>query len=352
MAVEVPMPVLTEEGEDGVVTAWFVDEGSPVSTGQLLAEVQVEKVAEEVHAPADGVVVGLVGINEPVPQGAPICRIEEAATVAAAPAAAATAAAPPEPAARVAASPAAKRVARELGVDLGTVAGTGPDGRITESDVRAAAGAAPAGLALSGLRAVIARNMRESHAVAAAVTLTTTVDLTAAGAEKVTARVVKAAATALADHPALHGSRDGDDYLPAETAHIAVAIQTDEGLVAPVVREPAAKSVDSIADEVAGLAERARVKRLEAADYAGGTFSVTNLGPWGVDGFTPIINPPQLAILGVGALRTVPGFSEDGSVVPRRQMVLSLTFDHAFVDGAPAAAFLARVRELLESPGE
>ncbi len=344
------MPVITAEGEDGVVTAWLVDGGDRVSADQLIAEVQAEKVAEEVRAPAEGIVYDLVPVGEPVPQGSPICRIaaaeeaegtETAETVGEPPSAA-----PPAAGERPRASPAARRVARELGVDLSTVTGSGPGGRITEADVRAAA--TPPGRALSGLRAVIARNMRESVRTTAPVTLTSTADVTNVPAGHLTARVVRTVATVLPDHPPLWGTRDGDRFIPAVSADVAVAVQTDDGLVAPVVRDPAAKTVEEVAAEIAALAERARAKSLEAVDYEGACFTVTNLGPYGVEAFTPIINPPQIAILGVGAIRTVPGFGSGGQVEARRQMVLSLTFDHAFVDGAPAAQFLAAVRERLE----
>ncbi len=335
------MPVLTQEGEDGVVTAWMVDEGGSVRAGQLIAEVQVEKVAAEVEAPIDGVVRGLVAINQPVPQGRPICTIHEAETGETAPPASSPAPATvPLASDRPLASPAARRVAGELGVDLAVVTGSGPGGRITEADVVAAAGAAGAAVEMVGLRAVIARRMRESRATTAAVTLTSTVDFAAEPPQPITAAVVAAAAATLADHPALNGTRQGDLFLPAPTVHIALAIQTDQGLVAPVLRDPAARPVAELAEAIAALAERARQGELAAADFEGATFSVTNLGGYGVDGFTPLINPPQVAILGVGAIRTVPGFDAAGSVVPTRRMTLSLTFDHAFVDGAPAAAFL------------
>jgi pyruvate dehydrogenase E2 component (dihydrolipoamide acetyltransferase) len=343
------MPVITESGEDGVVTAWLVDEGSRVTTAQLIAEVQAEKVAQDVHAPNDGIVRGLVGINQPVPQGAVICSVFgedelEPPPVSAAPAPAA--AVPSSAAPRVTASPSAKRVARELGIDLTTVTGTGPGGRITEADVRGPAG--PAGAEMTGLRAVIARNMRRSVQETAPVTLTTTVDVTETEGPPITAWVVRAAAVALGDHPHLNGTRDGDRFTPADTAHVAVAIQTDDGLVTPVTRNAAASTVEEVAAEISRLAKCARGRELVAADYEGATFTVTNLGAYGVDGFTPIINLPQVGILGVGALRTVPGFDDTGAVVARKLMTLSLTFDHAFVDGAHAAEYLARVRELLE----
>lgn len=350
MAVEVLMPVITEAGDDGVVTAWMVDEGSRVTAGLLIAEVQAEKVAEDVRAPVDGVVRDLVPINQPVPQGRPICVVaaDEDATPPA------PAAAPPEPAevaVRVAASPAAKRFARERGVDLTTVAGTGSGGRITEADVEAAAAAGTAGPTsggFTGLRAVIARNMRESSRTTAPVTITTQVDVTETLHDHITAWIVHLAARALNEHPELNGTRDGDRFFPADAANIALAIQTDEGLVAPVLSDPAGKTPDALAAEIAALAERARTRRLSAADFDGGTFTITNLGHYGVDAFTPIVNIPQIAILGVGALRTAPGFDDEGAVVARSLLTLSLTFDHAFVDGAPAAAFLARLRRLLE----
>lgn len=354
------MPIISSEGEDAVVTAWMVDEGSRVKAGQLIAEVQSEKVAVDVEAPADGVVAGMVEINQPVPQGAPICRLEEVAGDDAGPTRLSngpggdTTAGTTKPGPDVApapapapASPAARRLADELGVDLAGIAGSGPGGRITEADVRSAGESSEPG-EMQGLRAVIARNMRRSHAGTAPVTLTTTADVTDMVPEQITAWLVRAAAVALEGHPDLNGVREGDTFRPAETTAISLAIQTDAGLVAPVVRDPAAGSLAELADRIASLAERARSRSLTNDDFEGGTFSVTNLGAYGIDGFTPIINLPQIAILGVGAIRTIAGFV-DGKAEPREHLTLSLTFDHAFVDGAPAAAFLARVRRELES---
>ena len=351
MPSEVLMPVITDFGDDGVVTAWFVDEGGPVETDQLIAEVQAEKVAEDVYSPGDGFLREMVSLNQPVPQGSPIGLLFSAeaeqpltATV--------SSAAPQLPSStpRVIASPSAKRVARDLGVDLMVVTGTGPEGRIIEADVRSAVEPVESGAdVMTGLRAVIARNMRRSIAETAPVTLTTRVDVTDMADTHITASVVRAVAVALEDHPRLSGIREGDAFTAADIAHVAVAIQTEDGLVAPVVRSPAGSTVQEIAEEIRQLASDARARTLVTADYEGGTFTVTSLGSLGVDAFTPIINLPQVAVLGVGALRTVPGFDADGSVAPRVLMTLSLTFDHAFVDGAPAAEFLARVVELLES---
>lgn len=335
------MPVVTASGEEAVVTAWFVDEGGSCNEGQLIAEVQAEKISAEVEAPRTGVVVDRVGVNVPVPQGEPICRIVESITGTATPPGTPATTVGSEPP-RGAASPAAKRMARELGVELGAVSGTGPGGRITEADVHAAAGSAPAGTA-EGLRPVIARNMLRASTETAAVTLHSTVDLGRNAPTNITATVVKIVAGVLADHPRLNGGRDGGHFVPAGTAQIAVAVQTDEGLVAPVVRDPAVRTIEEIAGLIRDLAERADAETLTAEDYEGGTFTVTNLGAYGVDGFTPIINLPQVAILGVGAVRRVATLEDDGSVEAHHQMVLSLTFDHAMVDGAPAAAFLRDV---------
>jgi pyruvate dehydrogenase E2 component (dihydrolipoamide acetyltransferase) len=352
MATDVLMPVLTEPGEDGVVTAWLVDEGGRCEAGQLIAEIQVEKVAEQIYAEEAGAVVGLVPINSPVPQGEPICRIvafEEAmATIPASAAGPAQASAMPAPVKPV--SPAARRLARELGVDLAAVTGTGPGGRVTEGDVRKAGGPRPPELTgMTGLRAVIARNMRKGHLETAPVTLTMDVELERGAPEHMTAAVIKAVSVALREHPALNGTRDGDVFTPAASANISVAVQTDDGLVSPVVRSAGDRSVEEIHEEIQGLADRARNRQLAMTDHEGGTFTVTNLGSYGVDGFTPIINLPQVAVLGVGALRTVPVFSPEGQVVQGTRLWLSLTFDHSFVDGAPAAGFLRRVGELLAS---
>jgi pyruvate dehydrogenase E2 component (dihydrolipoamide acetyltransferase) len=339
MALEVLMPVITVSGEEAVVTAWFVDDGDACSEGLLIAEVQAEKVSAEVEAPAAGYVVDRVPINDPVLQGNPICRIVDSVEKPAAVAAAPTPDVEPEPYPRAAASPAAKRVARELGVDLAAVTGSGPGGRITEADVRAVAVTASA----SGLRAVIARNMLRSHAETAAVTLHSTIDLGEVVPSHITATIVKTAAETLTDHPHLNGHRDGQGFVPVRVAQVAVAIQTDEGLLAPVVRDAGSRSVEDVAEAIRDLAERAAAKTLTAEDFEGGTFTVTNLGAYGIDGFTPIINLPQVAILGVGAVRRAPVVDDRGAISVTNQMVLSLTFDHAFVDGAHAAAFLQQL---------
>jgi pyruvate dehydrogenase E2 component (dihydrolipoamide acetyltransferase) len=341
MALEVLMPVITAAGEEAVVTAWFVDEGDPCSEGLLIAEVQAEKVSIEVEAPASGYIVDRVAVNDPVFQGNSICRIVDSVEKPATVSAAAAADSEAMTSARVAASPAAKRAARELGVDLHGVIGSGPGGRITEADVTAAIKPAPG--TGSGLRTVIARNMLRSHAETAAVTLHSTIDLGEETPPHITATIVKTAAETLSEHPRLNGHRDERGFAPARVAQVAVAIQTEEGLMAPVVRDAASRSIEDVADSIQDLAERAATKTLTAQDFEGGTFTVTNLGAYGIDGFTPIINLPQVAILGVGAVRRVPVIDDRGAITATNQIVLSLTFDHALVDGAHAAAFLQQV---------
>ncbi len=345
MPVDVLMPVISSAGEEAVVTAWFVDDGQACTPGQLIAEVQAEKVSQEVESPEAGFVVNRVAIGDPVSQGDPICQVVQSLEASEAAAVSDPASAVATSAMTVRASPVAKRVAKELGIDISTIRGSGPGGRVTEGDVRGGGGASHA---KTGLRAAIARNMRRSHAETAPVTLFSTVHLGPELPDRLTATVVRAAAGALTHHLELNGTRDGHVFTPSPVPHVALAIQTDDGLVAPVIRDPSSRSLDDLASAISDLAERARSKRLEAGDFEGGTFSVSNLGGYGVEGFTPIINLPQVAILGVGVARRAPVVDDAGNLGIGYSMVLSLTFDHAFVDGAPAAAFLRELRETLE----
>lgn len=343
MDVDVLMPVITASGEEAVVTAWFVDEDGSCTEGQLLAEVQAEKISAEVEAPGAGYVIDRVAVNDPIAQGDVICSIVTKPVPVQPAAAAADSQKQSSPG--VVASPSAKRVARELGVELDAVTGTGPGGRITEADVRGAV--ETTGHATGGLRAVIARNMRRSHADTAPVTLHSTIDLGAEAPTQITATIIKKVAQVLPHHPLLNGRREDEVFHPADEAQISLAIQTEAGLVAPVVRDAASQTIEDIAATIRDLAGRAEAGDLTAEDYEGGTFSVTNLGAYGVDGFTPIINLPQVAILGVGSIRRAPVVDDEGKVSASHQIELSLTFDHAFIDGAPAAQFLQQVGEAL-----
>ena len=288
-------------------------------------------------------------------------------------AAAAPPAAPPAAdAARRPASPAARKLATELGVDLASVPGTGPRGRITRDDVEQAAqrpapsAPAPAasGERLRGMRRTIAERMHASLANSAQLTLDMEVEMDDAvklrtqlvaewEAEGVrpgyTDLVMLAAARALPRHPRMNSALVDDAIVGSEAVHMGMAVALDEGLVVPVVHDAAGKDLKTIAQESSVLAERARAGALTLDDVQGGTFTVTSLGMYGVDGFTPILNAPQTGILGVG--RIYEGVSWEGDTPVRRQrMRLSLTWDHRVIDGAPAAQFLATVREYLEAP--
>lgn len=368
------MPTLSDEAEEGVLVTWFVVPGAVVRADQLIAEVQVEKVSAEVYAPADGRVSEvLVQPGDVVRQGAPIAVLEVgAAALQPEPAPSAPPPASPPPASPPPVSPAARRLARELEVDLSTVAGSGPGGRIVEADVRAAAerggGVAPVPSGTSGveplspMRRTVATRLTAGLREAAQLTLTAEADATALAAELArlggewgrraayTETIVRACALALRDHPGVGSRWSEDGLVPPGSIDIGVAVSVEGGLIVPVIRDADTKDLDSLNREIAGLAERARSGQITTPETKGAIFSVTNLGAHRIDAFTPLLDLPQAAILGVGRARPRPAVI-DGQVVPRTLMVLSLTIDHRVIDGDPAAAFLDRVIGLLEDPG-
>jgi pyruvate dehydrogenase E2 component (dihydrolipoamide acetyltransferase) len=382
MRTEITVPVLSEEDEEGMVVTWFVTPGAAVREGDLLAEVQVEKAVTEIRAPAAGRVAEiLVPAGGIVRRATPIAVLEvgaeavpEAAPApvgAAAGAEAVREAAEPAPAgAPPPASPAARRLARELGVDLASVRGSGPGGRILEQDVRAAVGApaapAPAAPArvepLTPMRKAIAARLTAGLASAAQLTLTAEADVTdltatleRAGGDgavrpSITDAVVRAAALALREHRRVAARWTDDGLVLPEALDVGVAVAVEGGLLVPVVRGADHKDVATLSREIAELAERARWGRLQAPEMEGPVLSVTNLGAYRIDAFTPLLDPPQSVVLGVGRARMRPAV-RDGAIVPRQLMVLSLTFDHRVSDGAPAAAYLQDVVLLLEDPG-
>jgi pyruvate dehydrogenase E2 component (dihydrolipoamide acetyltransferase) len=276
------------------------------------------------------------------------------------------------------ASPRARRVAADLGLDVSALNGSGRNGRVRERDVRQAAAtetaatsrddsAAPSGRAIpiSSRRRTIAQRMLASSHQTAPVTLTTRADATnlvglreqfkAASHAPVPAYtdiVARLTALVLLEHPALAGRwRDDHIELPADNGwHIGIAMDTDEGLLVPVLREVDRRTLTEIASESRRLLDQARSGRLAAADMQGGVFTITNLGAYGIEGFTPIINAPQTAILGLGAIRLEPVVLPDGRIVPRDQLTLSLTFDHRAIDGAPAARFLQALSGAIANP--
>jgi pyruvate dehydrogenase E2 component (dihydrolipoamide acetyltransferase) len=260
--------------------------------------------------------------------------------------------------------PRARRLAQEHKIDLARLAGSGPSGRITEQDVSLFL-AAPPSLAreqvipLTGKRGVIARRMTESLQSSAQLTLTTEANVTALVRQRKAPNeqadltynelLIKASALALRKHPRLNSTVVGQEIHVLPEIHVGLAVALDDGLVVPVVRNADQKPLAVIASEVRELIERARAGKLMMAEITGGTFTVTNLGGFGITSFTPIINPPEAAILGVGCIvdRLV---RRDSDMLWQQMMGLSLTVDHRVVDGAPAAAFLKTLCELLERP--
>ena len=299
-----------------------------------------------------------------------------------------------------AASPVAQRLAADLGVDLRTVTGTGPQGRIVKADVEAAAALvvpevpevpvpAPAALAvaeaaaaevggtlaevpLSGIRAVIAQRMHESHQVTAPVTLTMEVDATTFVVLRESLKdslaeelgfnlgyndlLVKLSAKALRQFPYMNAQLDEAGGVAGsgvirhlDAVHVGLAVDTERGLLVPHVSNADRKGLVEIAKDIRAMAERARTGRSLPDELSGGTFTITNLGMYEVDGFTPIINYPEAAILGVGHIKAMPAVV-DGEITVRQMVWLSLTFDHRLVDGAPAARFLQYIKRLIEEP--
>ena len=269
------------------------------------------------------------------------------------------------------ATPVAQRMAAELGVDLASLVGSGPDGRITREDVERAAQAAqipmpqPAYQPLSPARRVTAQRLAENARIAPHVTLTTEADatglvsareqLSAELGEKMSYNTLLAAiaARALKEHPhmmaAWDESGDAPRLLLRDSIHIGVAVDTARGLYVPVIRDAGAKSLAQIHRDLTDLIARAAAGRLTADDMSGGVFTITNLGMYEVDAFTPILNLPEAAILGVGRILARP-VARGEQVVIRQMMTLSLAFDHRVVDGAPAARFLQRLKQLIERP--
>ena len=393
MAVEVVMPKFGLTMTEGTIQQWFKSEGDAIKTGEALFEVETEKVLYEVEAAADGTVAKLLyAVEAVVGVGLPIAIIAEAgediaeiaaryAAAAAAPAAAAATATEPVPVAasaappapkekrgRVPVTPAARKLAKEHSIDLALMTGTGPRGRITREDVQkiidsggqvapsAAAPAAAEDIPLRGMRKVIAERMHQSLQGSAQLTITTEVDVTQLIDRRQEVRqdfnatytdfIVQACAHALKQHPRMNASLEGNTIHLNNHIHVGLAVALDEGLIVPVVRDTDKKSRRDIAEEAKTLAEKARASQLKLEEVSGGTFTVSNLGMYGVDSFTPIINAPQSGILGVGRIVEKPVIYR-GEVARRSMLVLSLTFDHRVIDGAPAGAFLQTVADLL-----
>jgi pyruvate dehydrogenase E2 component (dihydrolipoamide acetyltransferase) len=400
MASEIRVPRLGWSMETGTFVRWLKRDGEPVRVGEPLYELEGDKAAQEIESldagvlriapdgpwPGSDVAVGtllgcIAAAGETVMWQELQSIVVEASTVGSVEVrvVAPTDSSPSLPLAPSPSlprsSPRARRVARELGVDWTAVAGSGHRGRVRERDVlRAASEALKANtpplqtgaqvLPMTPRRRTIAERMAASHRQTAPVTLTTRADAThlvslreqfkAAGTilPSYTDVLAKLVATTLRDHRILAARwSDAQIALPREDElHIGIAVDTDDGLLVPVLRDVLCASLPQIAAQSRRLIVRARQGQLTAAEMQGSVFTITNLGGYGIDAFTPIINAPESAILGVGAIRRERVVLEDDRIAVRELMTLSLTFDHRVIDGAPAARFLQQLRIAIENP--
>ena len=409
---DINMPKLSDTMEEGTIVEWKKKSGDQVKQGEVLAEVESDKATFDLEAEADGVLQILVDQGVPAKIGAPIARIGEGALpihgeVAPkapeglphpekAPAAEPEKIEPaPIPAEQepqggqqngreVKASPLARRLAEEMGVDLSSVKGSGPEGRIVKEDVLAAGGSKPQSdrrrpqpaterapgpdvevIEPSRMQATIARRMAEAKSTVPEfqVTVEARVDLAVSmrqqlkdsvpGAEKVTMTdfLVRACALALRKFPEVNSSWVDGRFQRKRAINIGLAVAPSQGmgLLVPVVHDADRKDLIQIAIEARQVIERARSGRPSEGDLSGATFSISNLGMYGVDEFVAIINPPEAAILAVGAIKDVPVI-EDGRIVPGKVMRMTLSVDHRVFYGATAAQFIAEVKRLIENP--
>ena len=422
------MPKLSDTMTEGTLVAWKKKKGDQVSAGDVLAEIETDKATMEWESPEDGTLaeiyveeggkvnvgdkIGFIGgegeeapkkeeapkeeekpkepkaeakkekkpqaeTEKPVPaekkekEAAPVAKIDNGEE------------------ARIKASPVARRVAAELGVDLASVKGTGPDGRVTETDVRAAAktkGPAPAQktpaaakpsapsikvgegarIQLSGMRKIIAQRLVESLGpvphfyltieINAAPLMAAREELKSAGEGADTAKitvndfVLKAAVQAAVKVPRVNASFDGDAFVQYADVDLGIAVAIEDGLLTPVIRAAQNKSLREISEQVKDLASRARNKRMKPEEFQGGTFTVSNLGGMGIDSFSAVINPPQGFILAVGKVTKVPVIDDSDQIVPGHRMSITMSCDHRVIDGALGAEYLKELRHLLENP--
>jgi pyruvate dehydrogenase E2 component (dihydrolipoamide acetyltransferase) len=363
MAYEFKLPDLGEGLTEGEIARWLVAEGQEVAEDDPLVEIQTDKTTVEIPSPAAGTVSRILAAEgDVVPVGTVIVVIGNGAAATAAPPAApaAEAASPAAQAApratdgKVRATPLVRRLAEQLDVDLATVSASGPQGRVTEDDVRAAAGSpvqAPAmaegtRVPLRGVRRQIAEHLTRAHREIPAVTYVEECDLTGLDVARLVPLALRATALALKEVPELNARLDGDELVLLDRYDLGVAVQTEQGLVVPVVRGCATRSEDELAEDVSRLAEAARSGTLAPEEVRGSTFTITSAGKLGGLMVTPLINHPEVGILGLHRIAPRPAV-RDGEIVVRELGNVSVTFDHRVVDGARAAAFgLAVIRRL------
>lgn len=333
---------------EGEVIAWYKQAGDAVQPGDLLAEVEAAKTTIEVEAPCAGILAEIAA------EAGAVVPVRGLLAVIADPAA--SPATQQTSSERRQVEPAARRLATQLGLDLDGIVGSGPGGRIVLADVQPQAAPEYVAVRLSGMRRTIAERMHRSLQSTAQLTMTTQADVTELTRLRSTADgithtdlLVRACALALAEHPGLNAVMTDTEIRRYRAAHIGIAVAVPEGLLVPVLRDAGTLALAQIAQATKDLVARAREGRLSPADLDGGTFTITSLGGYGIDSFTPILNPPQVAILGVGRIAEQPG-RWDGQLDWRQVMTLSLTVDHRAVDGVPAAVFLQDLAGRLADP--
>lgn len=373
MVTKIVMPRLSLTMKTGSVVQWFKMEGDKVEKGEPVVEVLSEKVTYDVEAPAGGVLLKILaeeGVDLPVDAtlafiGAPDEELPEAEALPAehveeARVVEVEKVKTPTVKERVLASPAARRLAKEQGVELTQIRGTGPEGRIVEEDVKRfieeKAGSAPRireEIPLTGIRKTTAERVASSFQTAPHsfiimdVDMTNAVKLREATEVSYTAILVQATAKALREHPTINSTLADGKIRVYEDINIGVAVSTEKGLIVPVLRNVDRKPLAEISSELEKLVEKARGGNLSKEQLTSGTFTVTNLGMYDVDMFLPIINPPEAAILAAGRMvkKTV---IIDGETTVKPIMTLTLAYDHRIIDGAPAATFLRKIKEIIE----
>jgi len=418
MAKDILMPLLSPSMTEGTLVRWLKKEGDAVKSGDVLAEVETDKATMDLEAFDSGILrkilagegdkvpinarIGIIGTKDekidesaaaPAPKAeapakpeapAPVEAKKEAATPAAAPAAPAPVSAPVATGGRIKASPLAKKIALEKHVELATLSGSGPGGRIVKADVlnAPANGSSGGGAAsifgrgpvapegrqkLSTMRSVIAKRLLESKTTIPHFYLEIDVDAKpmldlrvqlneTLGKQKPAVKlslndfVLKAAAEAVRRVPAVNASFDGDGIKQFPDVQLSFAVAIAEGLITPIVKEAQNKSLIQISAEAKALAAKAKEGKLKPEEFQGGTFTVSNLGMLGIDSFYAIINPPQAAILAVGNIVKKPVVDANDNIVVGHRQIFTLSCDHRVVDGAVGAAYLAALRELIEKP--
>ena len=353
MAYEFKLPDLGEGLTEGEIAKWLVAEGDEIAEDAPLVEIQTDKTTVEIPSPAAGRVARiLVAEGDVVPVGTVLVVIGDDASNSLLQASVETPALPPE---RAQATPLVRRIAAELGVDLATVSATGPGGRVTEGDVRAAAGASNSLLQaegrrekVRGVRRQIAEHLTRAHREVPAVTYVEECDFSHVDLKLLLPTVLAATAAALQQFPELNARLEGDEVVYLDRYDLGVAVQTDDGLLVPVVRGCDTRSVEELRADIDALAERARGGELAAEELRGSTFTVTSAGKLAGLFVTPLVNHPEVAILGVHRIAPRPVVL-DGEITVRPMGNISVTFDHRVVDGARAAEFTLAVIARLEA---